>query len=61
MSYVIRESNDVRGITIDDTQIKLLQYADDTTVYLDEDKSSLKCVMDIYAAMVQQNIRFRQK
>ena len=47
LSHVIRENKDVKGIKIGDTELKLSQYADDTTLCLDEDRDSLRCVMDI--------------
>ena len=47
LSHVIRENPDIKGIKIGDTEIKLSQYADDTTIFLKEDKNSLKCVMDV--------------
>ena len=45
--HVIRENKDVKGIKIGDTEMKLSQYADDMTLCLDEDRESLRCVMDI--------------
>ena len=47
LSHVIRENPDIKGIKIGETEIKLSQYADDTTIFLDKDKNSLKCVMDV--------------
>ena len=47
LSHVIRENKDVKGIKIGDTELKLSQYAHDTTLCLDEDRDSLICVMDI--------------
>ena len=47
MFHVIRENKDVKGIKVGDTEMKLSQYADDTTLCLDEDRESLRCVMDI--------------
>ena len=47
LSHVIRECKDVKGITIGDTEIKLSQYADDTTLLLNGDKNSLEMVIDI--------------
>ena len=47
LSHVIRECDDIKGIKIGDTEIKLSQYADDTTLFLNGDKKSLEIVMDI--------------
>ena len=47
LSHVIRENPDIKGIKIGDTEIILSQYADDATIFLGEDKNSLKCVMDV--------------
>ena len=47
LSHVIRECDEVKGIKIGDTEIKLSQYADDTTLFLKGDKHSLEVVMDI--------------
>ena len=43
---MIRENRDVKGIKIGDTEMKLSQYGDGTTLCLDEDRESLRCVMD---------------
>ena len=47
LSHVIRENKDVKSIKIGDTEMKLFQYANETTLFLDEDRESLRCVMDI--------------
>ena len=47
LSHVIRENPDIKGIKIGDTEIKLSQYADDTTIFLSEDKNSLRSVLDV--------------
>ena len=47
LSHVIRECDEIKGIKIGDTEIKLSQYADDTTLFLKGDKHSLEIVMDI--------------
>ena len=47
LSHVIRECKDVKGIQIGETELKLSQYADDTTLLLNGDKQSLIVVMDI--------------
>ena len=47
LSHVIRECKDVKGICIGELEMKLSQYADDTTLLLNGDKNSLFVVMDI--------------
>ena len=47
LSHVIRENRDIKGILIGDVESKLSQYADDTTLFLREDKESLRCVLDV--------------
>ena len=47
LSHVIRECKDVKGICIGELEMKLSQYADDTTLLLNGDKHSLFVVMDI--------------
>ena len=42
MAETFRKSKKIRGITIKDTDIKLSQYADDTTLVLDGSEESLK-------------------
>jgi exonuclease III len=42
----IRQTKDIKGIKIDNTEIKILQMADDTTIFV-EDLDSLKCVLKI--------------
>ena len=42
----IRNSKDIKGIKIDNTEIKILQMADDTTIFV-EDTASLKCVLKL--------------
>ena len=37
----IREKKEIRGITVKDKEIKLIQYADDTTLILDGSEESL--------------------
>ena len=47
LSHVLRECSDVKGIDIEGIEVKLSQYADDTTLYLQGDKGSLCAVMGI--------------
>ena len=42
MAETFRKNKKIRGITIKDTEIKLSQYADDTTLVLDGSEESLK-------------------
>ena len=42
MAESFRKSKKIRSITIKDTEIKLSQYADDTTLVLDGSEESLK-------------------
>ena len=46
LALKIRSSNDIKGITINDTEIKLTQLADDTTLFLN-DTSSLQNCLDL--------------
>ena len=47
LSHVPRECSDVKGIDIEGVEVKLSQYADDTTLHLHGDKISLCAVMGI--------------
>ena len=47
LSHVIRENKDIKGIMIGDVESKLSQYADDTTLFLKDDKDTLRCVIDV--------------
>ena len=47
LSHVIRECKDIKGICIGEMEMKLSQYADDTTLLLNGDRHSLVVVMDI--------------
>ena len=47
LSHVIRENKDIRGMMIGDTEFKLSTYADDNTLFLKDDKDSLRCVLDV--------------
>ena len=44
---MIRENKDIKGIEIGDVESKLSQYADDTTLFLKDDKETLRCVLDV--------------
>jgi hypothetical protein len=44
----IRKTKEIKGIKIDNIEIKILQMADDTTIFV-EDINSLKCVLQIIA------------
>ena len=41
LSHVIREKRDIKGIVRYDREVKLSQYADDTTIYLSGDREGL--------------------
>ena len=47
LSCKIRDSENVQGIQIDNCEIKLTQYADDTTCFV-KDKTSLRHLLDIF-------------
>ena len=40
LSLKIREDNQIRGITVDETQIKLITFADDTTAFVRNEKDA---------------------
>ena len=40
---VIRESSNIKGIAVRNKDVKLSQYVDNTTIYLNGDKESLWC------------------
>ena len=46
LAHAIRENSDIKGIQVFDKEIKLSQYADDTTVFC-HDETSLKKALDI--------------
>ena len=41
MAKAIRRNTDIKGLVVKDTEIKLSQYADDTTLILDGSEKSL--------------------
>ena len=47
LSHVIRENKDIRGLMIGETELKLSTYADDTTLFLKEDRDSMRCILDV--------------
>ena len=47
LSHVIREKNDIKGIMVYDREVKLSQYADDTTIHLKGDRESICGVMRV--------------
>ena len=47
LSHVIRENKDIKGIRIGDIESKVSQYTDGTTLFLKEDKETLRCVLDV--------------
>ena len=47
LSHVLRECEDVRGIMVHEVEMLVSQYADDTTLFLDEDLKSFNCVVKI--------------
>ena len=47
LSHVIREKRDIKGIIVYDKEVKLSQYADDTSIYLRGDRESLCGVMRV--------------
>lgn len=46
LAVMIRNNKDIKGITIDDEEFKISQYADDTTLILDGSQQSLEGVME---------------
>jgi hypothetical protein len=52
LAHKIRKSNNIKGIKIGDTEIKLVQMADDTTVFI-EDKDSLENIFKILKTFEQ--------
>ena len=47
LSHVIRESGDIRGIVVHNEEFRVSQYADDTTLLLEEDYQSIGSVIRI--------------
>ena len=47
LSHVIRESRDIRGIMVHDEEFRVSQYADDTTLLVDEDLQSIVSIIRI--------------
>ncbi len=41
LSAAVKNSDDIQGINLDDTEITISQLADDTNLYLDDDETSL--------------------
>jgi hypothetical protein len=48
LAHKIRKSDNIKGIKIGDTEIKLVQMADDTTMFI-EDQNSLENVFNLLA------------
>jgi hypothetical protein len=48
LAKAIRENPDIKGITIGGIEHKLTQFADDTTLFLDGEKNSLRAVIDVF-------------
>ena len=44
---MIRENKNIKGIIVYNKEVKLTQYADDTTVFLNGDRESLCCAMPV--------------
>lgn len=42
LGTMIRENKEIKGITIQDEECKITQYADDTQIYLKGDSHSMK-------------------
>ena len=47
LSHVIRESGDIRGIMVHNEEFKVTQYADDTTLLLEEDYQTIVSVIRV--------------
>ena len=47
LAIKIRESKEIKGITINDLQYKISQFADDTSLFLDGSESSLNSTLDM--------------
>lgn len=47
MANMFRHNKNIKGINIDNTEICLLQYADDTCIFLDGSEKSLKSSLDL--------------
>ena len=45
LGCLIRQNNQIRGLKVHDTVVKISQYADDTTIFLEPDEANIKsCV-----------------
>ena len=47
MGHMIRQNKNIRGIRIGKERVCLLQYADDTVLFLDGSEKSLKSALDL--------------
>ena len=47
MAILIRKNVDIKGININNKEYSLIQYADDTTIFLDGSQKSLKSTLDL--------------
>ena len=47
LSAAIKYSTDIKGITIDDNEVLISQYADDSTLALENDEKNLEALLDI--------------
>ena len=51
LTLMIDQNTDIRGITVGKKQIKLTQFADDTTVILDGSQKSLQATLNIFSSI----------
>ena len=47
LAVKIRKNETIKGITVSENEIKVSQYAEDTTLILDGSKESLKCALQV--------------
>ena len=66
MANAIRRDQNIKGIKVSDTEIKLSQFADDTTLILDENDETLNSAFSLFenafclgkACFREENTRF---
>ena len=57
LAICINRSPVARGISVSGNEIKILQYADDTTIFVDGTANSLRTIVDIFEAEASSGLK----
>lgn len=58
LTLCVNDNNAINGISLFDNNIKILQYADDTTMFLDGSYSSLKETISTFSTFEKSSVSF---